>query len=66
MVSIEKNPTIEATNQLVGQTEKNNDLSSSDNKVTSALINIVTKIADNRVMIIKENNLRGISLKFPK
>jgi hypothetical protein len=66
MVSIAKNPTIEATNQLVGQTEKNNDLSSSDNKVTSALINIVTKIADNKVMIIKENNLRGISLKFPK
>lgn len=58
-----KKPTIEATSQFAGQTEKNKDLSSNDRKVTIALINMVTNIADNNVIRHNEKNARG--MKYP-
>mgnify|MGYP004233091411 CR=1 FL=1 len=61
---IAKKPTMEATSQFIGQTEKNKDLCSNDKKVTIALINMVTKIADNNVMRNNENSARD--MKYPK
>ena len=61
---IAKKPTIDATSQFVGQTEKNKDLCSNDRKVTIALINIVTRIADNNVMRNSVNSARD--MKYPK
>ena len=57
---IAKKPTIDATSQFLGQMEINKDFCSNERKVTIALINIVTKIAENRVIINNENIDRDI------
>jgi len=52
---IAKKPTIDATSQFLGHIEINRDFCSNERKVTIALINIVTKIAENKVTINNEN-----------
>ena len=59
--SIAKKPTIEAISQFCGHIEKKRDFCSNDKKVTIALINMVTRIADNKVMRSKEKSDRDIN-----
>jgi hypothetical protein len=61
IVKIAKKPTIDATNQFLGQTLKKIDLSFIERNVTMALMNIVTKIAENSVTDNIVNKLRFIS-----
>jgi len=61
---IAKNPTMDATSQFLGHIEINRDFCSKDRKVTIALINIVTKIAENKVIINNENTDR-VKKKLP-
>ena len=58
---IAKNPTTDATSQFLGHIEINKDFCSNERKVTIALINIVTKIAENKVIINNENVDRDIN-----
>ena len=57
---IAKKPTIDAISQFLGHIEINKDFCSNERKVTIALINIVTKIAENKVTINNENIDRDI------
>ena len=57
---IAKKPIIDATSQFLGHIEINKDFCSNERKVTIALINIVTKIAENKVIINNENIDRDI------
>jgi len=61
LLRLQKKPTIDATNQFFGQTWKKIDLSSIERNVTMALINIVTKIAENSVTDNIVNKLRFMS-----